>query len=126
MRELIEQLDSAVRSALGVPVVYTRGSDSVQVTAVQGETTAELIDEQGTTVETQVVDFLISKESLDAEGWFDEPTAGDYIVEQSPHRVWEVVPVGPEPCYRFADPSGVTLRIHTQLVRGSSVPVPPL
>jgi len=99
-------------------VTYTRGAETVELSATLGQTTYEVADEFGTTVEAKATDFLITGAELVLAGQKAKPQPGDRIrvtVGDEVH-VFEVMSLGAAGHWRPSDPYGHTLRIHTKLV----------
>ena len=123
----IATAQATLRSSCGLTVTYHRGESSVEVTAVAGRTASEADDGSGIIVEAEVRDFLIEAAAIDFGAGAVEPEPGDRIWEPAAAGgtadVYEVVPLGPEPCYRRSDRRGNMLRIHTRLVQtGALIP----
>lgn len=114
----LDRLQARRASHMSRPVVYRRGSASVEVYATIGSTTFQITDAQGVMLESTSRDYLIPAASLIIEGNRVDPRAGDQITESVDGResVYEVMPFGPEPAWRFSDRYGKMLRIHTKLV----------
>jgi len=99
-------------------VTYVRGAESVELSATLGQTTYEVADEFGTTVEAKATDFILSAADLVLSGQKSQPQPGDRIrvtVGDEVH-VFEVMDLGGAGHWRPSDPYGHTLRIHTKLV----------
>ena len=99
-------------------VTYVRGAESVELSATLGQTTYEVADEFGTTVEAKAMDFLVSAVDLVLAGAVALPEPGDQVrvtVGDEVH-VFEVMDLGGAGHWRPSDPYGHTLRIHTKLV----------
>jgi len=110
---------AAIRTAAGVTVTYSRGADSVAVTAVVGRSFHEQADDYGTTVQVQTRDFLIKATDLILASARITPARGDRIVETrgTTEYTHEVIgPGAPDQHYRPSDTAGDTLRIHTNLI----------
>ena len=73
----------------------------------------EVSDESGLTVTGRVWDFLIL-----ADGLGFEPEPGDVIAADG--RVFEVMNLGGEGCWRWSDPYRQTFRIHTKEIGPST------
>ena len=99
-------------------VTYVRGANSVELSATLGQTTYEVADEFGTTVEAKATDFLISAVEIVLADAVALPEPGDQVrvtVGDEVH-VFEVMNLGGAGHWRPSDPYGHTLRIHTKLV----------
>jgi hypothetical protein len=104
-------------------VTYRRGAESVVVKATIGRTVFEQDDGTGVIVRTQVRDYLIDTVDLVIAGQPTLPEKGDRIEETDAGKkyVYEVLPLGSEPHWRYSDPYRRTLRIHTKLVATEDV-----
>jgi len=89
------------------PVTYRRGAAAVVVSATAGRTTGESTDSQGLRIQTEV--------RLPERGDRIEESTGREIV------VFEVVPLGSEPPYRYCDPCRTLLRIHVREMERESL-----
>ena len=99
-------------------VTYVRGAETVELSATLGQTTYEVADQFGTTVEAKATDFLISAAEIALAGEMVLPEPGDQVrvtVGDEVH-VFEVMDLGGAGHWRPSDPYGHTLRIHTKLV----------
>jgi hypothetical protein len=104
-------------------VTYRRGAESVGVKATIGRTVFEQDDGAGVIVRTQVRDYLIDTVDLVIAGQPTLPEKGDRIEETDAGKtyIYEVLPIGAEPHWRYSDPYRRTLRIHTKLVATKDV-----
>jgi len=118
LQSAVNGMTGALLSASGVPVTYTRGDDSVALTAGVGRSEYENADLQGIVAVGATRDYLIRAADLRLGGVVVEPERGDAIAETIGSTVytWEVMPLGAEPPFRPCDPGRTLLRIHTQLV----------
>lgn len=107
----------AAKQVAGVPVTYRRGSDSVTLSAVVGQTPVEREDGAGTTVRSVVRDYLIDAADLVLSGQHVTPQRGDRIEEASGH-VYEVMPAisKSELPWRYSGPGRDVYRVHTRLI----------
>lgn len=107
-------LDS-LASAGGVSVVYEDGeNDPITVTATRGSTRTENVVDDVASMFARVEDFIIKAEDLDFGEGPIEPEKGHRI--KFGNDVYEVNPIGSEPCYQRSDRDGYYLRIHTKLI----------
>jgi hypothetical protein len=111
-----------IRNSDGLAVVYARPSSAQSVPieqAVKGNTPLETTTEGGTTLQSQVVDWLIAATAIVLGGAQVEPEDGDeieFVNAQGQTETYQVLPpVGADKCFRPADHLGTTLRIHTRL-----------
>ena len=111
---LSDQLDEHVSNE----VRYSRGSLTVELVAGHGRTAFELTDSSGMIISVESRDFLISSALLVLDTVRVLPEVGDRIIEtrQSQVHAYEVMRFGSEQHYRFCDPYGHKLRIHTKYV----------
>lgn len=111
---LSDQLDENASSE----VFYRRGSLAVAVLAGKGRTTFDATDSSGMIINVESHDFIISAETivLDSEKVF--PQVGDRIIQTVAGEInsYEVQRFGTEQPFRFCDPYGHKLRIHTKFV----------
>jgi hypothetical protein len=105
------------------PVLYRRGTDSVLVAATVGRTVFEQDDGAGAIIRTEVRDYLIDSVELVLAGIEVLPERGDRIEEtqEGSRFVYEVMPIGKEPHWRYSDPYRKTLRIHTKHIATQEV-----
>jgi len=98
------------------PVTYVRGSLSVVVPATLGISRFEQTDAHGLRTISEVSDYLIPTHLLVLDGTATLPERGDLIRDTygDTVHVFEVVAVGNEPPFRFADPYRTLLRIHVR------------
>ena len=98
------------------PVIYQRGTDSVEVAATIGTTTFQVDDGDGAMLRIESRDYLILAADLVIGETPVLPKRGDRIRETSGSQVftYEVMAPGDEPCWRWSDGYRQTLRIHTK------------
>lgn len=110
-----EMLDRVRRDNLSSPVLYGRGADSVTLAAAVGKTPWNLVD-PGTGMVTQVEsrDFIFSAADLILAGSLTQPARGDRITVGN--DVYELLPFGGEPCWRYGDHGNNMIRVHTKRV----------
>jgi hypothetical protein len=100
-------------------VIYHRGADSVAVLATIGRTLLKLDDGYGgVRMEWTDRDFLIPAANLILNSVTVTPEPGDRITETVGLNtsVFEVMAYGGEPPWRYSDPFGKLLRIHTKFI----------
>lgn len=104
-------------------VTYRRGAAATVVLATVGRTTFEQDNGAGILLHAQVRDYLIDTADLVLVGEASLPANGDRIEEIDAGQtfIYEVLPLGGEPCWRYSDPYRQTLRIHTKLVETEEV-----
>ena len=111
-------LDSMRNTHLASPVVYRRGHDEITVNATVGKTDYETSDENGFAVKAFTNDFLVTAIDLMVGDDLITPRVGDQIIisRNGKQTVFEVLALPGDGCFRFSDPFGKTLRIHTKQV----------
>ncbi len=106
-------------------VIYSRGSDSVEITATAGRTVHEVSTNLGVSVEIESRDYIFPISQLVLGDGQTEPQAGDRITElqDATEYVYEVMPlgkalpaIGESACYRYCDADHTTIRVHTKQV----------
>lgn len=114
-RALANAAKSQARNA-GVAIIYRAGKIEITIPdAVLGATTFEASDETGAKIRMQMTDWLVFVSRLVHNNQSIEPAKGHRIETTStPKRVFEVVPLGEDSCWRFAGPVLDRLRIHCQ------------
>lgn len=106
-------LRDQIKANAAETVTYTRGAGSASVPATVGRTISDQpIDDSGATVKSFTIDFLIDGDELVISSAAITPQPGDTIT-RSDGSVYEVTPLGTEPCFRPSTPHGTLLRIHT-------------
>jgi len=106
-------LESQRHAFCSTAVVYSRGEDTVTLSATIGSTVFEQTDEYNVVERTESRDFLVRAVDL-----VMVPERGDQVRETVGTQVfvYEVMAPGSEPHYRYSDPNRATLRIHTKHV----------
>jgi hypothetical protein len=100
-------------------VVYQRGADQVSVQATIGRTKMQLDDGYGgVRIEWTDRDYLIQAADLVLNAEQIVPERGDRVLDTNGvvTSIYEVMSFGSEPPWRFSDPFGKLLRIHTKFV----------
>jgi len=118
LQDGLDWLEEQRREHLSRTLTYRRGPHSVDVPATVGATRFEVDDGYGLVIEQQMRDYLIATADLVLDGEQTLPERGDEILEERDGvtYVYEVMELGAEQHYRFCDPAGKTLRIHTKHV----------
>jgi hypothetical protein len=120
IKDGIAWLDARKAESLAQPITYVRdGYSDLPIGATMGRTTYEVIDEFGRTSSASSVDFLISAALISwTIGVASLPRIGDRIkvTEGTVTRTFEVLDLTGEGHYRWSDPRGVILRVHTKLI----------
>lgn len=111
-------LNRTMKASASESVTYSRGSDAVSVSATPGNTITEMpVDDNGGTIQSRNVDFLIDGPDLILDSATITPRPGDRIT-RADGTVFEVNALGSEPCFRRSNPHGTLLRIHAILIQG--------
>lgn len=116
-------LGSQLKQHASRTVTYVRGNDSVPVQATPAKTEFEQADTHGFKIDSEIRDFLIAAADLVLNGVVVLPERGDLIqdTDSTTVHVFEVVPIGNEPPYRYSDPYRLMLRIHVREIDTESV-----
>ncbi|HBE68505.1 MAG TPA: hypothetical protein DDW52_10195 [Planctomycetaceae bacterium] len=101
------------RQHLAQLVTYQRGADSVDLLATQGSTDTEN-DSGAVVVQSRSIDWILEAADLLLNETEVLPEKGDRIVVGS--RIYEVVDLGGEPCFRWHGRDSLSLRVHTKEV----------
>jgi hypothetical protein len=100
-------------------VTYQRGSQQTTLPATIGRTLMKLDDGYGgVRMEWTDRDFLIQAADLRFAGLQVSPERGDRLLDADGLQtvIYEVVSFGGNPPWRFSDPFGTLLRIHTKRI----------
>ena len=112
-------LASECKAHMASAVTYSRGADSVSVSASRGRSqfNVEVGGEVYQTTDAQ--DFIITAADLVLDGVAVEPIVGDRIVDPAAvdgETTYEVLAPGEEPVWRWTDSSHRRRRIHTKRI----------
>jgi hypothetical protein len=115
--QVSEMLDDALsdHKVVGFTVQYARDIWSIELTASAGFMSREQSSTFGLAESYEGRDFLLRASDLVIAGQLTKPQAGDKITHGS--RVYEVMPVGDEPVFRYMDPNHTWVRVHTKQVQ---------
>jgi hypothetical protein len=99
-------------------VYYKRAAAAVQLSATIGRSEFDGTDTDGHLLRFQSRDYLVDAQDLVIDDVPTEPKPGDQIIEGDLDNgfVYEVMPVGEEGCWRWADSFRIKYRIHTKYV----------
>jgi hypothetical protein len=100
-------------------VIYRREAEQVTVRATIGRTLLKLEDGYGgVRMEWTDRDFLIQGADLVLSGSVTTPQRGDRVLDPlgGATAIFEVMAYGGEPPWRYSDPFGKLLRIHTKFI----------
>lgn len=114
-------LDSWMKEHVSRTVTYTRGSDSVQLSATPGKSEYSIIEAAGggVTEHVQSRDYMIVRADLVINGQYVLPQPGDRIPDVD--GIFEVTLQDGVNCYEFSDPAyRRMLRIHTKRVEDAT------
>lgn len=106
----------------GESITYTRGGDSVTLTATPGKSLLRVMDSSGNSVvEWTDADWLISAADLILAGSTTLPERGDIITRTKGGTVYtyEVRPVESEGAWRWSDENRTIMRVHTKEIATS-------
>lgn len=122
MADLLEKssawLEDQREKFMSRPVIYQRGTDTVEVTATIGQTLFAVDNGEGAALQVESRDYLIRAAHLVLGGGPVLPRRGDQIheLQDGVIFIYEVMAPGDEPVWRYSDPYRKTLRIHTKQV----------
>lgn len=91
-------------------IEYIHSNETKNVPATFGQTRYESASDYGMTTGAFLSDFLIRFNDL---GFY--PELGDRI--HADGRQYEVMDLGQEGCWRWSDPYGIRMRVHTKLIK---------
>lgn len=114
-----EWLADQITANASVMVEYVRGESSIEdLAATVGRSVFDEEDARGNLITVETRDYLIKTSLLVMDAMQVFPMEGDLVIETQSGRAYtyRVLPVGAEPCYRFADAGRFMLRVHTKLV----------
>lgn len=110
----------ALKAYASNPVVYVRGSQSVEVQATYGQKLLRTHEQFGAVkIEWTDLDFIIAADDLHFDdGVLIAPRRGDYVLltVRNALQKYEVLPFGNDPPWRWSDPHSLMYRIHTKLI----------
>lgn len=113
-----EFLKDKLHAAASRSITYTRGANSVALTAVIGRTPFRVQSSGPGGARSQITwserDYLIAAAELILGGSLTTPQKGDQITDSD--GTFELVSINAEPCYRNSDPYGIQLRCHTKRI----------
>lgn len=122
MADLLQQgvdwLDQQREAHLSQPAVYQRGGESIEIAATLGNTSLDVTDDAGATVQSPQTDFIVSADALVLGGVMITPQMGDRISLTTGGKtlVYEVLSLPDGRHFRRCDGSGRMLRIHAKQV----------
>lgn len=101
----------------GDEVVYSRGQQTVKLTAIGTAVTFDVVQAGEIQITAQRMDWLLRRQDLVLDGLATDPIEGDRITDGT--RIYEVMPVGTESAAGPADVDADLWNIHTRLVEVS-------
>ena len=116
MAQAAEFIAGKLAAELSRSVTYSRGGDSVAITASVGRSSFDVDDGHGM-LRFETRDYIVRMDALVMGGVATLPRRGDRITEASTAGdvAYEVVSVAGSPEWRPCDSSRVLIRIHTKL-----------
>lgn len=116
-QEAISNAYDALLCVAGVSVTYHRGTDWVELTAIEGSTTFAIDDGQGVVIDHVSRDYVFSACDLVLAGSETTPKRGDLIkIEVGPKLyTHEVLRPDSGEVWRYSDLGRSKIRVHTKL-----------
>lgn len=98
-------VESLEDELFGDSITYSRGTNSVTITAIAAEINREVEDEDGVPVQLQRRTYEINAADLVVGGNAITPRPGDLIAESinGTTQTFEVLPLGSKPCFDWLD-----------------------
>jgi hypothetical protein len=113
-------LNARMKASGSTSIVYTNEDAQVVygIAATAGESTYRTTNQSGVEIQIKTFDWIIDANDLNFGAGRVDPEHHDIIAVSLNGRVcqFRVVPLGDDPCFRWADASGVRIRIHTTLI----------
>jgi hypothetical protein len=118
LRNGVAWLTGQLKSHASQPVVYQRGVAKIALCATYAPKLLKIGDENGFRMEWTDMDFLISAADLKFSGQRVTPRRGDLITIATADgtETFQVFPFGGEAPWRWSDPHGYMLRVHTKRI----------
>lgn len=104
-----------LKASASTAVTYRRGAASCTLQASFGRRET-IVEATGIVAEHEQWDFVIAAAELVLEGIVELPRTGDRI--EAAGRMYEVLPLPGQECFRPCDPFGEQLRIHAKQIQG--------
>jgi surface antigen len=106
-------LNRQLKANVATTITYRRGAYSVEIQATLGSSLLRVQDGQGQTkVERVDRDFLFDAADLVLNGAQVPPDDGDRI--ELDGKSYEVMPIGSDPSWRYADAHSTRVRVHSK------------
>ena len=118
LHQAVDWLDEQREAHLSQPAVYRRGNESVEIAVTMGNTSVDVTDDAGATVQSPQTDLIVSADALVLDGVVVTPQVGDRVSLSSGGKtlVYEVLSLPDGRHFRRCDGSGRMLRIHAKQV----------
>jgi hypothetical protein len=119
IQEGIAFLNGVLKTTASQLVTYARGYDSVDVLATFGSKLLAISDDEGNIrMEWTDMDFSIACADLDFGNGTIKPQRGDivYVTTTGNIQIFEVMPYGNEPAWKYYDPFQIRYLIHAKFV----------
>lgn len=118
MQDAVDWLGAQLKRAAGVTITYTRGTNSVSITATVSMHEYDVIDTDGVVTAVTSRDYVIHSADLILAAVEVLPRAGDRIAEtiDGTAETFEVMPLAGTRAFDPVDPDSVLLKIHTKKV----------
>jgi hypothetical protein len=113
LKQGMDFLDAQRKLYMTEDVRYKRGESHVDLKATVGKTDFEVGEEGSFKVGSHVVDFLVTASDLIINGSAVFPELGDEIIYND--KTFTVLHLPSEGFWRWSDPYGNTMRIHTKV-----------
>lgn len=107
-------LESKQKGFCSETATLKRGANTTSIVVQFGSTPAQITDENGFAIDSQITDILCAAADYKISGVAVNPKVGDQFVTAS--GTFEVWSTGADGCFSYADPYRYRLRIHTQKV----------
>ena len=119
LQDGVAWLARQLEGAAGRDVTYTRGDESVSLSAVPAEVDIEALDAGGMPIRAHLTDWILRADQLVLAGQPVQPEAGDRIRAARGVRfvTYEVMSLGDLKHFEPMDPDYALLRVHTKQVK---------
>ena len=114
LRAGMEYLESQRTQHMTQSVTYYHGASSLALLATIGKTQYQIQDDGGSQVGAEIIDFIVLAEDLKIASVKATPKLGDKI--ETDRAIYEVLFLSGDGCWRYSDPYGIAIRIHTKQV----------
>lgn len=116
MSDALQIHADTLQDVAGECVTYVRGSQTIELECVPGESRFESVRGDGSVVEVRTEDFIVQQDAIDFGSGPTEPERKDKIVHtvNGVEKTYEVLPDEGIKHFRVTDSHGVGYRIHTK------------